>query len=130
MGTHDSIAITSLFSFLSMVGRIVYEVVSTWTKPSERRINIHLVIISGPVLFLGSFIGVELNTLIPSSVITIGMMIVSIWSLTLSIKQFKKKRAAEKTKDIEHEHEQLDDVSITIYTETKDSPNSDSEGPT
>jgi hypothetical protein len=74
----------------------MYEIISTLKKPEKRRINFHLVIIAAPIMFFGSFVGVQLQMMSPDLMILIGMTVVLTISVIMSIKKFFKKRKAEK----------------------------------
>lgn len=92
---HRAVSHTALFAFVSTSGRVVYEIVSTYAKPKEKKINFHLVILSAPVMFFGSFIGVNLNKMSPAIFILVGMTVVLGIGVYKSIGKCMKKRKEE-----------------------------------
>ena len=87
----ESIAITSLYTFVSIVARLIYDLVTTYSDVKKRKINFHLSIISAPMMCLGSFIGVKFNKLAPSVAVLSGMTIILSWMFYLLVLEYKKR---------------------------------------
>lgn len=87
----ESIAITSLYTFVSIVARLVYDLITTYSDIKKRKINFHLSIISAPMMCLGSFIGVKFNKLAPSVAVLSGMTIILSWMFYLLVLEYKKR---------------------------------------
>ena len=99
MDLAHSIAITSLYTFISIMSRLVYDLITTYKDVKKRKINFHLCIISAPMMCLGSFIGVKFNKLAPSIAVLIGMTLILTWTFYLLIPEYKKRQKAEAQKN-------------------------------
>ena len=61
----SAVAHNTLFSFFSVIGRLVLEIVQGIRKKEERRINFHLAFLAFPSIAIGSIIGVNLSYIAP-----------------------------------------------------------------
>ena len=100
LSVRGAVAHTSLFVCISSLGRVVIELVTTWKNIKDRRINFHIVIISAPVMFLGSFIGVNLNTASPNPVILIVMTVVLLFATYKLFVKYRSKKQAETEREL------------------------------
>jgi uncharacterized membrane protein YfcA len=96
---HKSVAHTALFEFVSTFSRVLYEIISTRKHPGRKRINFHLIIIAAPVMFLGSFLGVNCNHISPDALVMLGMTAILVFCVIMSVKKFRKKRAEERSRE-------------------------------
>lgn len=94
-----SIANTALFEFISTFGRVLYEVISNRGKPGEKKINFHLILIASPLMFFGSFLGVNFNKISPDIIVLIGVTIILTFCVVMSYKKYKSKRKEEKKRE-------------------------------
>ena len=84
MELHIAVAHTSLFTFISTSGRLLYDILTTLDNPEKRTINFQVVIIAAPVIFIASYIGVELELVSSPLLILIVMTIILTYSSVIS----------------------------------------------
>lgn len=84
MDLQSSIAMTSLYTLVGFIARLVYEVRDTLKDPSRRKINYHVAIIGAPFMSLGAYFGVTFNKLGSKLSIMIGMVLLSLYCLHLT----------------------------------------------
>ena len=96
---HIAVAHTSLFTFVSTSGRLLYDILTTLKTPEKRTINFQVVIIAAPVIFIASYIGVELELVSSPLLILFVMTVILSYSSFVSFKQYRNKRQYEREKD-------------------------------
>lgn len=99
MELHIAVAHTSLFTFVSTSGRLLYDILTTLKTPEKRTINFQVVIIAAPVIFIASYIGVELELVSSPLLILFVMTVILSYSSFVSFKQYRNKRQYEREKD-------------------------------
>jgi uncharacterized membrane protein YfcA len=112
----QGMAHTSLFTFIGMFVRVIYELVSTNKHIPLRKINFHLSIMAAPVSCLGSYIGVKFNVNAPKIVVLTILTLISCYLVYLSFLEYRKKIKTE----AEASKKQ------SLYVETKKTPSIDS----
>lgn len=96
---HAAVSHTTLFAFVSTLGRVIYEIMSTASKPKAKKINFHLIILIAPSMFLGSFLGVNLNKMSPNIFILTAMTLVLSFGVFKSTRKCLTKRKEEKDRE-------------------------------
>ena len=93
---HRAVSHTAVYEFASTLSRVLYELFTTYGKPGKKRINFHIILIAAPAMFLGSFIGVNGNTISPESIILIGVTVILLFCVFMSFLKYLKKSKLEK----------------------------------
>ena len=114
---------TSLFSALSGLSRVLYERFQCENEDGEKkkkRVNFHLVLLSGAPAILGSFIGANMNKLSPEIIIMATALVLQLFLLFFSFKQFNTKRKEEKEQLTESVHESTSRKSTEINNASRE----------
>ena len=64
--------------------RVCYEFYITRSDQNKRKMNIHIAIVTGPIMTLGSFFGVRINKIRSNLEILIGMVLLAGYSIYLT----------------------------------------------
>lgn len=92
---HVAVAHTSLFSAVSSLTRILFERVEQARGGEKAKANYHLSLLAAPPAILGSFIGVNLNTVSPDSVLLGITLTLQAFLLIYTFNKYVQKRKAE-----------------------------------
>ena len=72
----STVAHNTLFSFFSVIGRLVLEILMGIKKKEDRKINFNLAFLAFPSIAIGSVFGANLSYISPEIVLFIGTMII------------------------------------------------------
>lgn len=117
---HAAISHTAVYEFVSTFSRVLYELFSTMGKPGKKRINFHIILVAGPVMFLGSFLGVIGNRASPESVILIGVTTILVFCVIMSFRKFFKKRKDEAQRKLKLSHPHKNTQNFNSESETEE----------
>lgn len=91
----SAIAHTAIFALAGCIARFGYELASGYRNPANLRINYHIALTAASPLFLGSFLGVMFNKLVPNVLLLVLVSLVLCFLIYQSVTKYFKKRKQE-----------------------------------
>lgn len=105
---------TSTFTFIGMLVRVIYELISTNKHIPLRKINFHISIMAAPVSCLGSYIGVKFNVNAPKIVVLAVLTLISCYLVYLSFLEYKKKIKTENEAKIKKAYSEANAIAPAV----------------
>ena len=92
---HYAISHTAIFTFVSTSTMVIFDIIHGLKSKNKKKINYHIVLVSAPSLFMGTFIGVSLHHVSPEPLILFAMTMVLIFTAYNLFKKYEARRRNE-----------------------------------